>query len=128
MTNAPPSRARRMLRPVGRFTLVAAALAAGCANAPDAPPGVRSGAVRVTDVATVGGAIQARPTRRTLSAVTLITGDVVQLAEGGGAPAAITTVPAPGREQVTFGARVVERAGGEDVIVVPSDAAPLLAS
>jgi len=126
-------RALRMLQPARRFPFIAAALLAACSSELDAP-GSSAGATTATaasavttSAATTVTATASQAQRKT-SAVTLLTGDVVQVSQGGGLPATVTTTPAAGREQVTFGVRVVTHATGEDVIVVPSDAAALLAS
>ncbi|MEV4266898.1 S8 family serine peptidase [Kribbella sp. NPDC049584] len=58
------------------------------------------------------------------SAVTLITGDVVQLTDAGGGKKAATVTPAPGREGVSF--HTIEVDGG--LRVLPSDAVPYIST
>ncbi|WP_432884968.1 S8 family peptidase [Kribbella sp. CA-245084] len=58
------------------------------------------------------------------SAVTLITGDVVELADAGGGKKAATVTPAPGREGVSF--HTIEVDGG--LRVLPSDAVPYIST
>jgi subtilisin family serine protease len=132
MMITPQDRVLKVRRPARRFVFVTAALLAGCANEPEAPTtGASAAAVTASAAAVTAGASAAAtagPAQRTTSAVTLITGDVVHLTQGGGAPISVTTLPAAGREQVTFGVSIVQRAAGEDAIVVPSDAVALLAS
>jgi subtilisin family serine protease len=72
-----------------------------------------------TPAATPVEAERAQPAR-----VTLITGDVVQLAPATGGRTAATVIPAPGREGITF--KTFEVDGS--LRVVPSDAIPLLDS
>ncbi|MFC4501065.1 MULTISPECIES: S8 family peptidase [Streptomyces] len=54
---------------------------------------------------------------------TLVTGDVVTV-EGSGSGARVDTEPAPGRERVGF----LQTRTGDDISVVPTDVAPLVAS
>ncbi|WP_371406186.1 S8 family serine peptidase [Kribbella sp. NBC_00662] len=58
------------------------------------------------------------------SAITLITGDVVQLTDAGGGKKAATVTPAPGREGVSF--HTIEVDGG--LRVLPSDAVPYIST
>ncbi|RZU13249.1 subtilisin family serine protease [Kribbella rubisoli] len=58
------------------------------------------------------------------SAVTLITGDVVELTDAGGGKKAATVTPAPGREGVSF--HTIEVDGG--LRVLPSDAVPYIST
>ena len=117
----------RILQPARRFAWIAAALLAACSSDADAP-GTAATAVSAATVATTVTPAAASSAQRTTSAVTLLTGDVVRVSQGGGVPTTVATVPAPGREQVTFAVRVVKTAAGDDVIVIPSDAVALLAS
>ena len=127
----------RILQPARRFAFVAAALLASCSSDAD-PPGSAATAVSAATTTPVNPAATTTATtvtpaaassgQRVTSAVTLLTGDVVRFSQGGSAPVTVNTVPAPGREQVTFAVRVVKTSVGEDVIVVPSDALALLAS
>ncbi|WP_350279882.1 S8 family serine peptidase [Kribbella sp. HUAS MG21] len=59
-----------------------------------------------------------------ISAITLITGDVVEVADAGGGKKAATVKPAPGRERVSF--HTVEVDGG--LRVLPSDAVPFVSA
>ncbi|QNE19928.1 S8 family serine peptidase [Kribbella qitaiheensis] len=56
--------------------------------------------------------------------VTLVTGDVVQVADAGGGKKAASVQPAPGREQVAF--HTIEVDGG--LRILPSDAVPYISS
>jgi len=129
MTILLQDRALRMLRRTWHFPFTAAALLAGCSSVPDEPgAGASASAVTGSSTGTATGTGTTNPTQRVTSAVTLITGDVVQLTQGGGDPITVTTQPAAGREQVSFGVNIVKTAAGEDAMVVPSDAVALLAS
>ena len=115
------------LRRGWRFTFIVAGLVAGCSSVPD-EHGASASAVTGATGGIGAAAAPASSTQRVTAAVTLITGDVVQLTQGGGAPLSMTTLAAAGREHITFAARVVKSAAGEDMMVVPSDAVALLAS
>ncbi len=89
-----------------RFVAVVAALALVT------PPGMAQAA----------GVAEKAPTG---TAVTLVTGDTVRIVTGASGQPALAIYPAPGRDDISFQRQ--DKIGG-DVLVVPSDAAPLLAA
>lgn len=85
-------------------------------------------AVLIAGAVTATPAAAAEPTAGntdvTTSAVTLITGDVVEVTDAGAGRKAATVRPAPGRERVAF--HTVEADGG--LRVLPSDAVPYISN
>jgi subtilisin family serine protease len=116
----------------GLLALLAAMLLASCSGSSAPPPVAAHGAATSVAIAapapaaaTAAPAIDPGPPR--IAAVTLITGDVVRVSVG--LPQSqLTVTPAPGRERITFVARVLTKGDHDDTTVVPSDAAPLLAA
>jgi len=110
------------------LALVAAGLVAACASDPVAdrtPPAAEAPqpAPASAQPASASGAASAAP--RT-SRITLVTGDLVVVTHGGGREPVLSVQPGPGREQIQFVSRVTHRGGGEELIVLPTDAVPLV--
>ncbi len=103
------------------IVLPAAALAAACSDhSPSDQLLARAGQISVDSPAPPPGLRSA--------VVTLITGDRVQLSDVSPGEPVGAIEAGPGREQVRFLAHTVQNGSQRDLIVVPSDAEPLLAS
>jgi hypothetical protein len=127
MTTAPYGARARIFSGAGRLVLVAGALIAGCSAGGDRDPRPARAGALMADRASVtpAAAADASPTT---SVVTLITGDRVYFTHGGGRDQVLSVVAGPEREDIAFMSRVSRRGKLEDVLVLPSDAAPLVAS
>jgi subtilisin family serine protease len=105
-----------------RFIVFAAAsLSAACSDQPLADALLAPGQISVDSPAA------AAPASRS-GVVTLITGDRVQLSHASSGEPVAAIEAGPGRDKVQFLAHTVQNGSEQDLIVVPDDAAPLLAS
>jgi hypothetical protein len=101
--------------------LVVVVLVGGCGGSGTEPVAVRAGAIASGAVAATAEAVRT-------SQVTLITGDRVTFRHGGDSEPVLWVEHAPGRERIEMIAHVTRRNGAVDLVVLPRDAAPLVAA